>query len=845
MQKTFCNYAMKEKTMYPFSSRKNRIGMLFLPILIIVLLGLPGNGFSQAFFPAPQEETTISIGALVPLTGSLVNLGNTAQAALAVALEDFEREYPTVHVNMVIEDTGADPETALAKLQSLYQAGFRIFVGPFSSEALLRVKPFADENNCILISPTSTAPSLALDDNIFRICTSDGVQSLALAKFIQSKEVDHVVFLARNDTYGQDFAVAFQSIYAEMGTLAEPIFYDTQTTDFQPLISQITNAVDTILQENSDAKVGIVAVSYDEIAEIFKAASNQDALKSLRWFGADGTARNQIISQDEISSAFAAQVQFTASMFTLETRPYPACHYLINDELLYSKINSKTANQKNTFESTIYDSFWLAGISLLLDSPDLKNDLMPLSQSFVGFKGLLFFDPFGDSMDASYGFYQYSVDGKWTIAGSYSGYVFPDGSVAYENFSSELYIPDNLDKYLKIGVLVPLSGDYADGGQLISKSLELGSIHINEILERVHTPGSKIELVVEDTATDPDTALQKIQDMYAQGIRYFIGPITSAALEKVVPFVDANGIVLLSPSSTSTALSKKDTIFRFTMNDQKQAKALAALIKDRGYSQINAIYRNDAYGSGLYSDLKAAFEELGGQLGESVSYDSNTTDFSSTVIALEQNVQNLNFNKTAIVVIAYDEISDIFSAIPDNSSLTQLQWFGTDSSALNNGLLVNEKAVEVASQLRFTASIIGVDIPQFFRLPSCVLINDIANHIGAEPRSFDIAAYECLWIYIMIMENLGWPSTLDAEQTVEALISETSGSVGLLSSLSLNENGDREFGNFVFYQVSSEDDSVEWKFYADYTFDHMSQTEKLQYADDQPASSHANWELYR
>ncbi len=437
--------------MHPFSSRKNRMSMLFFPFLIIVLLAFPGNGFSQVFFPAPQEETTISIGALVPLTGSLVNLGNTAKAALEVALEDFEREYPTVHVNMVIEDTGADPETALAKLQSLYQAGFRIFVGPFSSEALLHVKSFADENNCILISPTSTAPSLMLDDNILRISPSDGFQSLALAKFIQSKEVDHVVFLARNDTYGQDFAVVFQSIFAEIGTLSEPIFYDTQTTDFQSVISQVTNVVDTILQENSDAKVGIVAVSYDEIAEIFKAASNQEALKSLRWFGADGTARNQIISQDEIASAFAAQVQFAASMFTLETLSYPSRHYEMKDELLYSKIRSKTTYPKHPLEPNIYDAFWLAGISWFLDPSDTKNQLIQISQLVVGVKGVLYLNPYGDSMGAIYGFYQYLGDGEWTIAGSYSGRVFPDGSVGYERFSSELYTPDTLDKSLKIG----------------------------------------------------------------------------------------------------------------------------------------------------------------------------------------------------------------------------------------------------------------------------------------------------------------------------------------------------------------------------------------------------------
>lgn len=134
-------------------------------LVFISVILLPGQSMAVVSFP-PQAQ--LKVGALVPLTGRLAEIGQTAVATLEVSKDDFQKNYP-VTMELVIEDTGSDPVQALQKLQVLQQQGIRVVVGPFGSEEVSAVLPFANQNQILLISPTSTAPSLAQDDMLFRV----------------------------------------------------------------------------------------------------------------------------------------------------------------------------------------------------------------------------------------------------------------------------------------------------------------------------------------------------------------------------------------------------------------------------------------------------------------------------------------------------------------------------------------------------------------------------------------------------------------------------------------------------------------------------------------------------
>jgi branched-chain amino acid transport system substrate-binding protein len=128
----------------------------------------------------------VLLGGLFPLTGGWSTQAQTARAAMEIAVEDVNRylEGNAAGIRFVtaIEDTRLDPGVALAKAQALRQRGVQLLIGPNSSAEVARLKPFVDSNGMLLVSPASTAGSLAIvGDNVFRFTPSDSLEGVAIS----------------------------------------------------------------------------------------------------------------------------------------------------------------------------------------------------------------------------------------------------------------------------------------------------------------------------------------------------------------------------------------------------------------------------------------------------------------------------------------------------------------------------------------------------------------------------------------------------------------------------------------------------------------------------------------
>ena len=80
-----------------------------------------------------------------------------------------------------------------------------------------------------------------------------------------------------------------------------------------------------------------------------------------------------------------------------------------------------------------------------------------------------------------------------------------------------LNISENLaDEKIRIGLVVPLSGEYKEVGNSILKSARLA---INKIDD------SRIEIIPKDTKSNPETTLNVSKELFEQGIKIIIGPV--------------------------------------------------------------------------------------------------------------------------------------------------------------------------------------------------------------------------------------------------------------------------------------------------------------------------------
>lgn len=94
-------------------------------------------------------------------------------------------------------------------------------------------------------------------------------------------------------------------------------------------------------------------------------------------------------------------------------------------------------------------------------------------------------------------------------------------------------------------------------------------------------------------------------------MRIVIGPLTSAELSTAKNYADTNGILLISPYSTSPSLAiPGDNIFRSVPDDTKEAQALVNKMWQDGIRAIVPIWRNDTYGNELSRNVISDFGKL-------------------------------------------------------------------------------------------------------------------------------------------------------------------------------------------------------------------------------------------
>ena len=110
--------------------------------------------------------------------------------------------------------------------------------------------------------------------------------------------------------------------------------------------------------------------------------------------------------------------------------------------------------------------------------------------------------------------------------------------------------------------------------------------------------------------------------------------VTIAMLQNVAK---PNGIVMISPSATSPALSTIEDdglFFRTAPSDARQGEVVADILQEMGIREAALTYTNNDYGKGLADSIAANVEMRGGTITISVPHEDGKGDYSAEVAAL-------------------------------------------------------------------------------------------------------------------------------------------------------------------------------------------------------------------
>jgi branched-chain amino acid transport system substrate-binding protein len=205
---------------------------------------------------------------------------------------------------------------------------------------------------------------------------------------------------------------------------------------------------------------------------------------------------------------------------------------------------------------------------------------------------------------------------------------------------------------LKIGTILPQTGTLAVLGPPEFAGVDLAIKEINEA-----NAGIEVSVEHKDSGdTTTDLATQSATSLIADGVSVIIGAASSGVSKTFIDQVTGAGIVQISPANTSpdfTDYPDDGYYFRTAPSDVLQGRILGNKIVNDGKTDVAILYMNDAYGTGLYDNLKTSLEDGGASVVGDEIFEPASTDFTSAIQAL------LATNPDALVVISFDEIKTI------------------------------------------------------------------------------------------------------------------------------------------------------------------------------------------
>jgi len=195
------------------------------------------------------------------------------------------------------------------------------------------------------------------------------------------------------------------------------------------------------------------------------------------------------------------------------------------------------------------------------------------------------------------------------------------------------------------GPIESLAPPIIDGGKFVLKQ-------VNDQGGFWKSGDKAVPVVLDDTCADATKAADagdravNVEKVVAINGGQCSGATIAIANNAAIP----GGVVMISPASTSPALTKlddKDLVFRTVTSDAYQGEVLSHLVMSKDIKSVAVTYVNNDYGKGFADAFNAAFKEMGGTVTASVAHEDGKADYRSEIGNLSAS------GADALVVLAY------------------------------------------------------------------------------------------------------------------------------------------------------------------------------------------------
>lgn len=230
---------------------------------------------------------------------------------------------------------------------------------------------------------------------------------------------------------------------------------------------------------------------------------------------------------------------------------------------------------------------------------------------------------------------------------------------------------------IRLGYVGVVSGRAADLGIAGRNGVQLA---VEQANAQGGIDGHKIELLLRDDEANPDKGRQAVKELLDAGVQAIIGPMTSNVGVAVAPLVTEAGVLMVSPSVTTNALTgKDDQFFRVVAPSAYHAAGMVDFLLDkRQVKQVNVVLEmgNKAYTESWFTSFEQPFLAAGGRVTHVVRYTATADlDFSVPAAAALQSQPDAILLITSAVDAAL--FANQFRQQQASVQLVTAEWAGT------------------------------------------------------------------------------------------------------------------------------------------------------------------------
>src|SRR5690606_7562515 len=190
----------------------------------------------------------------------------------------------------------------------------------------------------------------------------------------------------------------------------------------------------------------------------------------------------------------------------------------------------------------------------------------------------------------------------------------------------------------KIGIILGFTGPLETITPGMAGSAELALKEVNDsglLLDGLTLTPVRADSTCIDSAAAQAAAERLVS---AENIAAIMGADCSGVTIAIANNVAVpNGVVMISPSATSPALTTiedKDYFFRTAPSDARQGEIMAQMLMEKGVSSVAVTYTNNDYGKGFSDAFSAAYTAAGGTVTIDAPHEDGKGDYSAEVGAL-------------------------------------------------------------------------------------------------------------------------------------------------------------------------------------------------------------------